>query len=186
VSHALRAEITESTRTREGVLHSTSTKRMLKLGAHKPISITRVLQNRKMDFEHRHIEQDWDEDQAECTGNKVSHPHFGADIQVPKEDPQLFDGRASDCSDGEQPDPFAADNRAECEAGKDKPYPPNVGERLAFVLIAERDPEEGAQTSEEHEGRVEEDETRLGDQAVFKGDEDSTHDGSACAAFEGT
>jgi hypothetical protein len=32
---------------------------------------------------------------------------------------------------------------------------------------------------------VEEDETRLGDQAVFKGDEDSTQDGSACAEIEG-
>ena len=158
---------------------------MLKLGAHKPVSITRVLQNRKMNLEHRHIEQDWDEDQAERTGNKVSNPRSGADTQVTKKDPQLFDGRESDCSDGEQPDPFAADNCAECEARKEKPYPPNVGERLAFVLVAERHPEECAQTREEQERRVEEDETRLGDQTVFKGDEYSTQDGGACATLEG-
>jgi hypothetical protein len=141
------------------------------------------LQNCKINFEYRHIEQDWDEDQAERMGNKVSHPHLGASIQVPKKGPHLFNGRASDC---EQVDPFVADNRTECEAGKDKPYPPYIDERLALVLIAVRDSEEGAQTSEEHEGRVEEDETRLGDQAFFKGEEDSTQDGSDCVALEGT
>jgi hypothetical protein len=158
---------------------------MLELGAHKPVSITRVLQNRKVNFEHRHIEQDWDEDQAERAGNKVPHPRFGADVQVPKKDPQLLDGRESDGGDGEQPDPFAADNRAECEARKDEPHPPNVGEWLAFVLVAERYPEEGAQTSEEQSGESRRMRRDWVTRPFSKVTKDGTQDGGACTAFEG-
>jgi hypothetical protein len=65
----------EGVRTCVSILHSTSSEGVLELGTHKPVSITRVLQNCKVDFEHRHIEQDRNEDQAKGTGNKVPHPH---------------------------------------------------------------------------------------------------------------
>src|SRR5258708_21343275 len=74
----------------------------------------------------------------------------------------------------EQPDPFAADNCSECKARKDEPEPPDLSEGLAFILVAEGNPEEGTQTSEEQKRGVEEDETGLGNQGVFESDEDRT------------
>jgi len=52
------------------------------------------------------------------------------------------------------------------------------------VLVAEQDPEEGAETGEEEQGAVEEDVPALCNQAVFEQDENAPEESGACAAAE--
>lgn len=54
-----------------------------------------------------------------------------------------------------------------------------------LVFVAEAGPEEGGECGEEDERGVEEDVARLGDQAVFEGDEHGGEEGGCGAAVEG-
>ena len=44
---------------------------VLELGTHEPIALARIFQNQEMDFEHGHVEQDWNEDETHSPGPKV-------------------------------------------------------------------------------------------------------------------
>ncbi|KAF8881392.1 hypothetical protein CPB84DRAFT_1751182 [Gymnopilus junonius] len=76
-------------------------------------------------------------------------------------------------------------DRTEAEAGKQQPGPPGLGKWLVFVLIAEATPEEDSESSEEDKSRVKKDVPRLGNHAVFKGDEHGGEEGSGDTAVEG-
>ncbi|KAF8873675.1 hypothetical protein CPB84DRAFT_1753196 [Gymnopilus junonius] len=76
-------------------------------------------------------------------------------------------------------------DRAEAEARKQQPGPPGLGKWLVFVLVAEAAPEEDSESGEEDKSRVEKDVPRLGDHAVFKGDEHGGEEGGGDAAVEG-
>ncbi|KAF8882302.1 hypothetical protein CPB84DRAFT_1851276 [Gymnopilus junonius] len=97
-----------------------------------------------------------------------------------------MNNRGETRSNREQADPFTAHDRAEAEAGKQQPGPPGLGKWLVFVLIAEAAPEEDSESSEEDKSRVEKDVPRLGDHAVFKGDEHGGEEGGGDAAVEGS
>ena len=64
-----------------------SAQRMLELGTHEPIALARIFQDQKMDFEHGHVKQDWDEDEAHGSGPKVLDKKFWGHAYVSEKRP---------------------------------------------------------------------------------------------------
>ena len=56
-----------------GIRHTTTTKSVLELGAHKPVSLTGVGQNEEVNAKHGHVEDDGNEDPTNCASDEVSH-----------------------------------------------------------------------------------------------------------------
>lgn len=59
------------------ILHTAPTERVLKLRAHKSITLSRVGKNEEVDLEDEGIEQDWDYDEAQSPCQKVADPESG-------------------------------------------------------------------------------------------------------------
>ncbi|KAF8876680.1 hypothetical protein CPB84DRAFT_1881247 [Gymnopilus junonius] len=121
--------------------------------------------------------------------NQQMYPPFcvhQGNLKVAWQVPQLVNCANTHSSNREQADPFTAHDCAKAEAGKQQPGPPGLGKWLVFVLIAEAAPEEDSESGEEDKSRVEKDVPRLGDHAVFKGDEHGGEEGVGDAAVEGS
>lgn len=185
------------------VMHFLSLQGVLELGAHKRISISRVAENGKVDFEHGHVEEQGDSDQANGTGDKVSHPKRCRNVEIAQQGPQLLNGRGTNRRNGKQSNPFAADNGTKGKASKEEICPPDSGKRTrddnalctmdggclvlrSLVLVAEHDPEHDAETGKEEERTVEEDVSTLGDEAVFENDENAPEERGRCGTVECT
>lgn len=155
---------------RKRVRHSASSERVLELRAHEPVAVARAAEDHEVDLEHAHVEEDGDDDQAECAGNKVAQPDARGDAEVAEEDPQLIDGAEADGGDSEEADPLAAEGRTERHTGHEEEDPPRLGEGLVLVFVGKADPEEDGERGEEDEGRVEEDVSGLGDETILESD----------------
>lgn len=62
---------------------------------------------------------------------------------------------------------------------------PGLSEPLAMAAVADCDPRKRSKDSEEHERRVQENVSRLGDHAVFEGDKEGGEERSRHAAVKG-
>jgi hypothetical protein len=179
ISRRSKRKKSEKGRTGERILHPMTLKRVLELGAHEPISFSRVAEDGEMNRKHRHVKSDGDTDKADPPRDEVTYEERNGDPQVAEEEPELDDGVDSDGGNGEESDPLARDDRSESESGQGEPDPPPAGERsdpsssipLEVVLVGEPDPEKDGEGGEEDQGRVEEDEPRLGDESVLEQDE---------------
>jgi hypothetical protein len=58
-------------RTGISISHSLSLERVLEFGAHEGIAVARVLENRKVDPEHGHVEEQRYEDQTSGTSEEM-------------------------------------------------------------------------------------------------------------------
>lgn len=73
---------------------------MLKLCAHKSITLARVGQNEEVDLEDKEIEQDGDHNETQSSSKKVADPKLGRDAYVAKKAPQLVDRTETNGGDG--------------------------------------------------------------------------------------
>jgi len=100
----------------------------------------------------------------------MADPKTCWDARVSKEVPQLVNRADANGSDSEEADPFRAEDCTKTQSRQCQPRPPTGREWFLLVFVAESAPEEDSEGGKEHERRVEEDMTRLSDQAVFEGD----------------
>lgn len=104
----------------------------------------------------------------------------------------MSDSENANRCDRKETDPLAAHHRSESKSGQGEPDPPSSTERSHFsrpvscdlVLVREADPEEGGEGGEEDEGRVEEDEAGLGDEAILEHDHQRAEHGGRWARFK--
>lgn len=169
---------------RKSVGHAAAAKRVLKLGAHESISLTRVGENEEVNAEHGHVEDDGDEDEADRASDEMPDKEPRRDTEVTKKIPELLESAKSNGSDGEKADPLATDDGTKGETSHNEPYPPSLSERLVVILIAEGSPGKGCEGGEEDEGRIEKDMTRLGDHAILEGDQQGSQKGGGNSTVE--
>ncbi len=169
---------------REGIGHTASPESVLELRAHETVSLTRVTEDEEVDAEHGHVEDDGDEDEADCAGDEMPDEEPRRDAEVAEKIPELLESTETDSGNGEETDPLATDDGAERETGHDEPDPPRLGERLEVVLIAEGSPSECGESGEEDEGGIEEDVTGLGDQAILESDQEGGQEGGGDSAVQ--
>ena len=142
-----------------------------------------------MDLKHAHVESHGDDDQAQGPSGKVSCPCTRGDAHVTEEAPELPDDGKPNGRDREESDPFARDDGAEAESRQEEVRPPFAGECLAAARAGRRAVEGGetdekisGERGEEYEWGIEQDESGLGDEAVFECDQER---GEGCAGDAG-
>jgi hypothetical protein len=151
-------------------LHTLGVQCRLELGRHESVTFARVDKAKEVDSEHGHVERDRNDDQAEHASEEVLEPQAWCHIPVVAEqDPELEKRQGADPGDGEQANPLDTHSRTEPDTSCGQPEPPRWLEGLGgslFVLVHETCPGESGDGREDDEGRVEEDEARLGDERV--------------------
>ena len=70
--------------------HAAPAKSVLELGTHEAISISRVSQDRKVDAEHGHVEDDGNEDEADRASDEMPDKEPWRDTEVTKKIPELL------------------------------------------------------------------------------------------------
>lgn len=164
------------------VTHALRVEGRLELGAHESITLARVDKAKEVDVEHSHVESDWDDDEAEDSGEKVLGVESWGDVLVvTKQNPKLDDCQTSDPGNCEKADPFDAGSGTQSNTSHDKPEPPVWLECLGWsllVLVCKRREGESSECSHDHERRVEKDEASLSKQTVLC----ITVSGSKCQA----
>lgn len=88
-------------RTGKRILHPVTLQRVLELGAHKAVSLSRVAQHCEVNRKHGHVEEGGNTDEADRAGDKVANEEGDGNPQVAEEEPELDDGVDSDRCDGE-------------------------------------------------------------------------------------
>lgn len=169
----------------ESILHAVTGERVLELARHEAVALAAVVEDGEVDGEHTHVEEDGNGDEANGASGEMPSEERHGHSKIAEQAPELDDGENSHCGDGEESGPLAADDCSECEASQSQPRPPATAEgsdsacpvASDLVLVGEPDPEEGRQGGEEDDGRVEEDEAGLSDEAVLEGDEQRAEEG---------
>jgi hypothetical protein len=167
------------------ILHAVTGERVLELARHEAVALAAVVEDGKVDGEHAHVEEDGDSDEADGASGEMPGEERYGHSKIAEQAPELDDGQDSHCRDGEEAGPLAADDCSKSETSEGEPRPPATAEwtdsactvTSDLVLVGEADPEEGRQSGEEDDGRVEEDEAGLGDETVLKGDEEGAEEG---------
>lgn len=153
------------------IAHALRVEGSLELRAHESITLTRVGKAEEVNGEHSHVESDWDDDQAEGSGQYVlSHESWGDALVVSEEDPELDNSQGSNPGDGEKSNPLHGDSRTESESGHDKPEPPVWLESLGWtllVLVCEGGESQCGESGANHEWRIEKNETCLSEKSVL-------------------
>lgn len=121
-----------------------------------------------MEFKHGHVKQNGDNDEAQGSGQKVSRPGARLDAQIPEEQPELEDSAHANGGDSEETDPLAGQDCAERKTGQGEPGPPLFGKRFLLVFVPKPDEQKGGECGEKDQWGIEEDVTRLSDEAVFE------------------
>lgn len=91
-------------------------------------------------------------------------------VGVTKEHPQLKHRKGTDPGDGEKADPFDAESTPQAQACECQPEPPEGAKGIGgpqFMLICKGGESQGRESRKKYQWRVEENQTRLGDQPVF-------------------
>lgn len=170
---------------------------MLEFGTHESVPFPTPVEHPKVDLKHAHVESDGDDDEAQGPSGKVSCPCARGDAHVPEQAPELPEDGKADGRDREEADPFARDDGAEAESGQEEVRPPCSGEcSLAAaagttgtggggaVEGGETDEKVGGEGGKEYQRGIEQNESGLGDEAVFERDEERGEGGAGDAGAE--
>ena len=170
------------------VLHSLVVEGGLELGAHKAVTISRVLEADKMDGEHGHVESHGDDDKAEYPSHEVlgeqtlyvcelelnRHSRKGAYhghiLVVAQKNPELDESEGANPSNGKESNPLDAHGDTQTETCKDKPKPPAQLEsfgRTKLVLIGKARKGKDSESGCSNKRRIKENEASLCEKTVF-------------------
>lgn len=145
--------------------------RSLELGAHEAIAVARVGQAQKVDGKHGEVEGDGNDNEAEDSGHEVLGPETNRDVLVVAEqDPELDKGQGANPGNGEEANPLDAGSDAKTKTSHGEPEPPGNAKGLGgaeLVLVREAVEGERGEGGSGDEGRVEEDQSCLGEKTVF-------------------
>ena len=91
-------------------------------------------------------------------------------LVIAKQNPELDQGQETNPGNGKQTNPLDADSRSQTEAGHGEPEPPGGREGLGgaeLVLVGEGGEGKCGKGSGDHQGRVEEDQPHLRQEAIL-------------------
>lgn len=153
------------------VAHALGVQGGLELGAHESITLSWVGEAEEVNGKHSHVESNWDDDQAEHSGeNVLGHQSWGDVLVVSEEDPKLDNGQGANPCDSEESNPLHADGCAQSESRHDEPEPPVWLEGLGWallMLVCEGGKGQRGEAGADHERRIEKNEAGLSKESVL-------------------